>query len=136
MTTIEQAARASLIDSLNEELIDVITGPLSDTEFVDAVIEDDGILSLHKVSIQTLPDGSFDTSQLADAVLRWLAEHLLSDEAVERAAEAIHNSPPSSLACASAWDQHSDVTKEDYRRYARAALSAALGTNHMDGSER
>lgn len=63
----------------------------------------------------------------------WLAEHLHSDEVVEWAAKAIHNSPPSSLACASSWDQHSDVTKEDYRRYARAALSAALGTNHENG---
>ena len=75
MTTFEKAARASLIDFLNEELIDVMTGPLSDAGFADAVIEQDGMLSLHKFSIQTFPEGSFDTPQLADAVLRWLAEH-------------------------------------------------------------
>ena len=82
--------------------------------------------------------------------MRWLAEHLLSDEAVERAAHVLHEQfcltrvykgegDDERIVGITPWHWLLPESRDEYRSAARAALSAALNpktTTHENGSER
>lgn len=62
-----------LIDFLAENLSDLDTGALSDTPYVSAELESDGMLSLFKSGYGTaIPDASIDLPQLAGDLVRWI----------------------------------------------------------------
>lgn len=64
--------REKLLDALAESLSDLGTGPLSDTPYYGAELEDDGALSLYRSQSIAFgfPDASVDLPQLVDDILR------------------------------------------------------------------
>ncbi|KJL45579.1 hypothetical protein [Microbacterium trichothecenolyticum] len=61
--------RAALVKVLQKSLVDVETGPLSDTPYRDADVNDEGNVDLYAVSRKEWPESSVDVQQLADEIL-------------------------------------------------------------------
>jgi len=68
-TVAQDDLRTQLHDLLVTQLSDLQTGPLSDTPYVSAVEEPDGMLSLFDGGLPAFPAASVDIPQLVDAIL-------------------------------------------------------------------